>query len=72
MVSSFGGVGDSSGWTTPALFFREVEEKAIMVVCDCLVARLLVFIRNYSGNSYSKRIPPPSTMPGIKSFITIP
>lgn len=64
MVSSLGGVGRSNNLTTPGLLFRGIDEKAIMVVCDGLVvcdgqvARLLVFIRNYCENIYSKRIPP--------------
>lgn len=58
IVSSFGGIGGSSSLTTP-LFFRDVEEKAVMlVVCDGQVIRLLVFIRYYCMGNYSKRVPP--------------
>jgi hypothetical protein len=62
MVSSLGAAGGSSSLTTPGLFFRDIEVKAVMVVCDGQVARLLVFIRNYCESILSKIVPPPVTI----------
>jgi hypothetical protein len=62
IVSSLGWGGGSSNFITPVLCFRVVEEKAVMVVCDGQVARLLVFIRYYCMGNYSKRVPPPMTI----------